>query len=118
LRPLEQFYLGTPQHARVKTSAAKKEKNKRKYKKLKEHTKIVKMEFHKRQGTYRKGMNMDDPYGQDADVEEQQEGAKKPVAKRSKKAIGFCEYCGRSDHVTKRSKNCTDCSPRQCQEVP
>jgi RIO-like serine/threonine protein kinase len=44
---------------KIRSSEAKKEKNKRKYEKLKEHTLQAKKEFHKRQGTYRKGMNMD-----------------------------------------------------------
>jgi hypothetical protein len=64
---------------RSKTSNAKKAKNKRKYEKLKEHTKKAKMELHKRQGTYRKGMNLDDPF----ELQDEEAGsAKKPAAKQ------------------------------------
>ena len=103
-------------HAKVRTSTAKKEKNKRKYEKLKEHTMIAKIEFHKRQGTYQKGMNIDDPYGElltrngkeDGGDDGEGDGDKKPpAAKRNKKNPAFCEYCGAKDHLTKRSKKCT-----------
>jgi hypothetical protein len=47
--------------AKVKTSSAKKQKNKRKYEKLSENVKIAKMELHKRLGTCWRGMNLDDP---------------------------------------------------------
>jgi hypothetical protein len=47
--------------AKVKTKEAKLKKNKRKYDKLAEDVKVAKMEKHKRQGTYRRGMNLDDP---------------------------------------------------------
>jgi hypothetical protein len=82
--------------AKVKTSSAKKQKNKRKYEKLAENVKIAKMELHKRLGTYRRGMNLDDPIDDE-------------VAKQSsrKKQKTFCEHCGSSDHATKRSKKCT-----------
>ena len=102
--------------AKKKTGDAKKTKNKRKYEKLKEHTRVAKIELHKRQGTYRKGMNIDDPYNElvnatqqannnEGDVDE--DGERKPPAKRSRvKSSGFCEYCGKSDHLTKRSKKC------------
>jgi hypothetical protein len=93
---------------KLRTSEAKKEKNKQKYEKLKQHTLIAKKEFHKRQGTYRKGMNMDDPFGELLNGKEPppDDDRKPPPAKRTK-VTGFCEYCGRSDHLTKRSKKCT-----------
>jgi hypothetical protein len=46
---------------KIRTRTAKVNKNKNKYNKLQEYTKIAKMELHKRSGTYRKGMNLDDP---------------------------------------------------------
>jgi hypothetical protein len=52
--------------AKVKTKDAKLNKNKRKYDKLAENVKIAKMELHKRQDTYRYGMNLDDPVDLDA----------------------------------------------------
>jgi hypothetical protein len=89
-------------HGRSKTSNAKKAKNKRKYEKLKEHTIKAKLERHKRQGTYRKGMNLDDPL----EVPDENVSEKKPAAKKQK-PMGFCEYCGQEGHITKRSKKCT-----------
>jgi hypothetical protein len=99
------YYLKTREKRRAKrletirTKAAKLLKNKRKFDKLKEATVQAKKELIKRQGTYRKGMNLDDPYGDGEDT--------KPPAKKKAKSNAFCEYCGRSDHVTKRSKKCT-----------
>jgi hypothetical protein len=93
--------------AKVKTSLAKKEKNKRKYEKLKEHTVKAKVELHKRQGTYRKGMNLDDPFGPLIDGQDGEDAsAKKPPAKRLKSAKLYCEYCGKLGHVTMKSKSC------------
>jgi hypothetical protein len=95
------YYLHTREKRRttrletIRTKAAKLKKNKRKFDKLKEATTQAKKEFHKRQGTYKKGMNMDDPY----------EEEDKPPPKKKPKS--YCEYCGRSDHVTKKSKKCT-----------
>jgi hypothetical protein len=85
--------------AKVKTKEAKQAKNKRKYDKLAEHVKVAKVELHKRMGTYRKGMNLDDP--------EDEEGAARPPAKRAKNGKGFCEWCGKSTHLTKRAVACT-----------
>jgi hypothetical protein len=91
-----------------KTKEAKKERNKNKYLKLQEHTRVAKMEFLKRAGVYRKGMNMDDPFGELSNGREVDAvDARKPAAKRNNKDAGFCEYCGSSNHLTKRSKNCT-----------
>jgi hypothetical protein len=82
--------------AKVKTREAKVKKNKRKYDKLADNVKIAKMELHKRQGTYRRGMNLDGA------VEEAQ-----PPAKKATTSAKFCEYCGKLGHTTKRSKKCT-----------
>ena len=100
------YYLKTRETNRnkrllgLRTRAAKQKKNKRKYDRLKEATLQAKKEYHKRQGTYRKGMNLDDPFGELTDK-------KQPAAKRANKGSLFCEYCGGSDHLTKRSKKCT-----------
>jgi hypothetical protein len=88
--------------AKVKTGAAKKNKNKRKYDKLKEHTMKAKMELHKRQGTYRKGMNLDDPFGPLVDGVDGQENIKTKAAAAKR----FCEYCGIAGHLTMKSKSC------------
>jgi hypothetical protein len=61
-------YLEVKESARMrkieggKTQAAKKNRNKAKYEKLKDHTRIAKMEFLKRAGAYHRGMNLDDPF--------------------------------------------------------
>jgi hypothetical protein len=86
--------------AKVKTSEAKREKNKRKHDKLSKDVAVAKMELHKRLGTYRKGMNLDDPFGDEGAAEN------RPSKKQRTHAV-FCEWCGRRDHVTKRSKKCT-----------
>jgi hypothetical protein len=85
--------------AKVKTREAKVNKNKRKHDKMAEHTKVAKKERHKREGTYRRGMNLDDPIGDE-------DGGEKATEKNTKRTL-FCEYCGLSGHSTKRSKKCT-----------
>ena len=103
------YYLKTKEQTRVKrlanirTRSAKQKKNKRKYDKLKEATLQAKKEYLKQQGTYRKGMNLDDPF-QDIDNNDG-----KPPADdgNKKKKRSHCEFCGKSDHLTKRSKKCT-----------
>jgi hypothetical protein len=102
------YYLNTKEKtrvkrlAKVKTKEAKLIKNKRKYDKLADNVKIAKKELHKRQGTYRRGMNLDDPVG---DVDN---SAKPPAAKKSKSTSArFCEYCGTKGHSTTRSGKCT-----------
>jgi hypothetical protein len=84
----------------IKTWAAKQKKSKRKYDKLTEATRHAKKEFLK----YRKGMNIDDPYIEEEGKDDEEEAAvNKPPAK--KKNMEFCEYFGRSNHLTKKSKN-------------
>jgi hypothetical protein len=83
----------------IKTNEAKRKKNKKKLDKLSEHTKLARIERRKREGTYRRGMNLDDP--------DDDGGGKPPAAKRSKRSNVFCEYCGASDHATRRSLKCT-----------
>jgi hypothetical protein len=81
---------------KIKTNDYKVKKNKRKYEALIEHTKIAKIERHKRHGTYRRGMNLDDP-----GVEEL------PTMANKKAKRVHCEYCGKSTHATRKSKKCT-----------
>jgi hypothetical protein len=83
--------------------------------KLQADTRAAKTEFLKRQGTYRKGMNVDDPYGElpadGRDTNEEEEGiedARKPAAKRTNLGpTKYCEYCGKKGHATTKSKKCT-----------
>jgi hypothetical protein len=94
------YFLQKKEDYRVKkfeksqTPAAKRHKNKMKYEYLKKKTLIAKMEFHKRAGTYRRGMNLDLPLSME-----------QPVAKPSTSS-SHCEYCGRKGHATTRSKKC------------
>jgi hypothetical protein len=81
---------------KIKTNEFKVKKNKRKHDLLVKRVKVAKIERLKREGTYQKGMNLDDP--------DDNGGGGKPPAKRMKV---FCEYCGGSDHVLKRSAKCT-----------
>jgi hypothetical protein len=91
--------------AKTRTKEAKLSKNQHKRTKLQADTRIAKTEFLKREGTYRSGMNVDDPYGEVADDEEQ---ARKPAARRINMAASkFCEYCGKKGHATKKSRKCT-----------
>jgi hypothetical protein len=92
----------------IKTKAAKIKKNKRKYDQLKDETDKTKRAFEKRQkqGTYKSNINMDNPYGEDED------DRKPPASNRKNKGPVFCEYCGRSGHLTKRSKDCI--APANC----
>jgi hypothetical protein len=46
---------------KIKTNEFKVKKNKRKYDLLAKHVKVEKIERRKREGTYQKGMNLDDP---------------------------------------------------------
>jgi hypothetical protein len=93
-----------------KTSQAKKDRNNGKYIKLRADTRIAKMEHLKRAGVYKRGMNMDDPFGELLNGKEQDEelvdGARKPAAKKRKIQGGFCEWCSLAGHFTKRSKVC------------
>jgi hypothetical protein len=102
LRVKETHRMKKIQHG--KTKEAKKQRSQVKYDKLKEATRMAKMERHKRAGTYRKGMNMDDPFGEL--LNGQEEDARKPAAKKRKApsdATGgcFCEWCGSNSHRTK-----------------
>jgi hypothetical protein len=80
-----------------KTNEAKKGKNEAKYIKLREDTIIAKMEWRKREGTYRSGMNLDDP----------SEVVPEDATRKPKKKKVFCEFCGAAGHTTKRAKKCT-----------
>jgi hypothetical protein len=89
---------------KLKTSEAKKDKNKRKYELLKQHTRTAKMEFTKCQGTYQSGMNMDDPFGELLNG-----GEAPPAAKRTKTTTRkYCPFCGKTGHMTPRTKNCKE----------
>jgi hypothetical protein len=87
---------------KLKTSNAKKDKNKRKYELLKQHPRTAKMEFAKRQqGTYQSGMNVDDLFGELLNG-----GEVPPAAKRTKKTRKYYPFCGKTGHTTRRAKTC------------
>jgi hypothetical protein len=85
---------------KVKTREAKLKTNKAKNERLTKHTNIAKMELRKRQGTYRRGMNLDDP---EEEVAKEQPTCKKAAAKGGKP---HCEFCGMRGHVRKSSAKC------------
>jgi hypothetical protein len=91
--------------AKTRTKEAKLSKNQNKQNKLTADTRIAKTEFLKREGTYKSGMNVDDPYGEEAT----EEAAKKPAARNNnnRSASKFCEYCGKKGHATNKSKKCS-----------
>jgi hypothetical protein len=93
--------------AKTRTKEAKLSKNANKRAKLMADTKIAKTEFLRREGAYKKGMNIDDPYSKVA-----AEDARKPAARAKKRttntaASKFCEYCGKKGHATNKHKKCT-----------
>jgi hypothetical protein len=95
--------------AKTKTKDAKLAKNSHKRAKLVADTRIAKTQFHKLQGTYKKGMNIDDPYGEQAAKDKE---ARKPAARpRNTGAAAargrFCPYCGKRGHATTKQKKCT-----------
>jgi hypothetical protein len=94
--------------AEIRTRTAKIKKNKRKYDKLKADTRLAKLKNHKEQGTYRKGMNLDDPYCQLADEEEDNSNGQPKANNRTKSNASsqYCEYCGSKGHATVRSVKC------------
>jgi hypothetical protein len=86
-------------------------KSQAKRNKLQADTRLAKVEFHKREGTYRKGMNVDDPYGEVAGGDSDNEDARKPAARPRRMtneaaAKKYCEYCGIKGHATVKSKKC------------
>jgi hypothetical protein len=104
------YYLHLKEKSRVKRLAklkfkeSKVKRNKRKMDALTKNTLIAKMELRKREGTYRRGMNLDDP------LEEADEANKMVLpAKRAKSTSSarYCEWCGSKGHITKRSIKCT-----------
>jgi hypothetical protein len=99
------------QIAKTKTKDAKLAKNSKKRAKLVTNTRIAKAQFHKLQGTYKKGMNVEDPYGEQAALDE---AARKPAARaKSTTTTGgnasskYCECCGRKGHATTKHNECT-----------
>jgi hypothetical protein len=84
----------------IKTRDKKKLRNEKKHLALKEHTEIAKKERAKREGTYKRGMNMDCVDGYTEDDLRQQPNRKK------RKTDAVCKLCGRKGHSTARSKKC------------
>jgi hypothetical protein len=95
--------------AKIRTKESKLSKSQAKRTKLAGDTRLAKTEFLKREGTYRKGMNVDDPYGElPADGNDNEDNARKPAARtNNNNAKLYCEYCGKKGHATKKSRKCT-----------
>jgi hypothetical protein len=107
LTPNVAYYLSLKEKNRnkrlqkVKTRESKLKKNKGKNALLAKNTLIAKIERRKREGTYRKGMNLDDP------EEEELVAMDRPQKKKTNSsAAKYCEYCGVKGHVTQRSSKC------------
>jgi hypothetical protein len=87
--------------AKIKDKASKVARTQSKRDKLQEDSRSAKKEFLKRTGSYKPGMNMDDPFGEvpkDGNDEEDEVDNRKPAAKRNKPSDTtkrYCEYCGR-----------------------
>jgi hypothetical protein len=86
---------------KIRTKAAKKKRNKRKYDKLADDTKIAAKERAKRDGTYKSGTNMQE------EEEDEQPDAQNTKTKRKSYARSICPFCGKKGHTTKKSKHCT-----------
>jgi hypothetical protein len=98
--------------AKIRTKEAKLSKSQAKRTKLAGDTRLAKTEFLKREGTYRKGMNVDDPYGElPADGNnDNEDNARKPAARNVRANNSgklYCEYCGKKGHATKKSRKCS-----------
>ena len=86
---------------KLKQQATKKKRNKRKYDRLVEYTKLARKERAKRDG-YRTGMNLDDEVVVSGGTQQQ------PRAARAPRNVGVClhPFCGKRGHKTTRSKHC------------
>ena len=82
-------------HQKGKQTETKKQRLQSKYAQLRLDEAIAKKERAKRDGTYKRGMNMDD-------IEEDEEQQKKPKARKNV----VCTHCGKKGHTTTRSKKC------------
>jgi hypothetical protein len=97
--------------AKLTLKVTKQSRTANKRNKLQEDSRLAKIEFLKREGTYRKGMNVDDPYGEvPVDGNDEAEDTRKPAAKKrttNRIASKYCEFCGKRGHATQKSKLCT-----------
>ena len=91
--------------AKSKTTAKKKDRVKRKLEALKDDERQAVKERAKRDGTYKKGMNMDEG---GTDVYTEEDLQHKPSAKKKSMRNNdvICKHCGLKGHSTTRSKNC------------
>jgi hypothetical protein len=96
----------TTRQTKVKTREGKLYKNQKKHARLLRDTREAKMAHHKRAGTYRTGMNLDNPY----DEPDDNDGGGKPPARKRRSAAStlYCEYCGLKGHSTTKSKKCLE----------
>jgi hypothetical protein len=98
--------------AKIRTADYKSAKYKSKRDNLAKDSRLAKIEFLRREGTYKKGMNVDDPYGElpagSNNNEDDEPDARKPAARKTSSATKlFCEYCGKKGHATTKHKKCT-----------
>jgi hypothetical protein len=99
------------------TKEQKKERNKGIFEKIRNEEVIKRKERRKKEGTYRTGMNMEDPADEEDGVDAD---GKQPARKKRKTAKdAVCPHCGRKGHTTSHSKQCLNYNgrPRQ-QDIP
>jgi hypothetical protein len=90
---------------KIRTKDARLAKTEKKRTKLRADIRVAKGEFLRREGTYRKGINLDDPYGEVPANGNEDDGDRKPAAKSNSSKL-FCEYCGLKGHATTKSRKC------------
>ena len=89
--------------AMYKTKDYKLKRGKKKMDKKKESANIAQKERMRRQGTYKRGMAIDDLWT----IPENEAPVCQPVAKKRKgKQKQYCPFCGKTTHATTRSKKC------------
>jgi hypothetical protein len=97
--------------AKIKTKDMKKKRVRKKFEQLKEDEAIARKERSKRDGTYQRGLNMQDSEVvgyTDSDLQQQAAAAKR---RRQQRTTVVCPHCGKKGHATKRSKQCTQYVP-------
>jgi hypothetical protein len=90
----------------IKTSAYKKERMNRKYLQLAEDEKIARKERSKRDGTYAKGMNMQEGGVDGYTLDDLLQAATSHPTTKRKKLVLVCHHCGQKGHSTTRSTKC------------
>jgi Zinc knuckle len=105
-------------HAKSKTTAKKKDRMKKRIDKMQDEEAIAKMERSKREGTYRRGTNMDE-FGANGYTEEElrqyalahPKGTSRKRKSSEKQMDVRCKHCDLFGHTTTRSRQCLKYKP-------